>query len=140
MAQNVKFNGHTLNGTLLHQHRAPRTVQQRPLHFWGVVGAGWLMGQRKEREIVLDHLLHNNFAKYTNLAAEMAKWDTYAGESGTLVITNTDNGVTETFPDCVYQGYYNAPEPADGPLKDVAGTLDGGWFIRLFHRFVQLST
>ena len=139
MPTSVTFNGGTLPGIPEHLHRGEPHLQLREVHFWGLVGAAAILGQRKGRILTIQHVVHNQFATYAALTAELAKLYAAVGESGDLTITNTDNGYTETFRHCVYLGFTTGVDARDGPLKDVAGTLDGGWWCRVWMRWLQLT-
>lgn len=132
--------GKPLPGTVHRVTPAPPELQARILKYWGVVGSGELRGERGARPIEIHITLHNEFDSWAVLRGFLEGLDKAVGRHGTLRVIQ--ESVPRTFPHCTFLGFTPGESPEDGPLPDVAGTLEtpaGKWWITGTLRFLQLS-
>jgi hypothetical protein len=138
MATAVNFNGNNTKGVVLEGlENSPSKLQFHDRKFWGVSGVSRIYGNQAGREITVPVLIYD--ATDFDTAAKLSDYiDTTlnrdrAGTNGGLLITS--EAAHSSFPDCTFEGAMLV----DGPKKDTAGTLGGGyWAIVLMH-FTQLS-
>lgn len=140
MSERLVHAGVTLPGTTLHFD--PQEVQQQLRHvkYWGLRGVAELRGAAGGRFIFVRYVVHDEFASYNALSNTLKTWEFRASAQrhGRLLIDNDNNGVSEIFDNCTLVGFLRLTSPGNGPLYDVAGTLDGGWFQYAILRFYQL--
>lgn len=119
-------------------HGAPMfdapALQRKTVKFWGLIGEGELVGQRGGRWIDVFIWLHGNYTSAAALTRELESLDRMVGRHGDLVITGS---YSRRFRNCTFDGFTPAGERG-GPIRDVAGTLDGGWWTAGNLRWRQL--
>lgn len=131
----------TFNGAIDGTH-GPVTMEPPLLHskivkFWGVNGETELRGGRGGRILECRIWLHNGYSTYRALGRELESLDRRVGTHGTLTIRG-NGGYQRQFRNCTFLGFTPDGLPGSGPVRDVAGTLDGGWWIAGTLRWRQL--
>lgn len=114
-------------------------VAQRPefvvtrRYFWGLRGMSEIRSGTSMYSISCKLWLFDNFASALELHDEIGALYRRVLDHGTLVESKEANGtgMDQTFTECTFEGFERLPiqgrEDA-GPIEDIAGTLDGGWW------------
>jgi hypothetical protein len=149
----LKFAKHEIPGTTESIVYPSPEVPLRRVRYPDVVGEGEIAGRRGGRPIVVVHILHDSFAKPTDLQAALEDLDRQCGKHGLLqFITTVHDGdaYVETLRNCTLERYERLPLPGQQTatfLKDFAGTLykangdpDEGWFCYIALHLRQLRT
>jgi len=138
MATAITFAGVNTKGVVLEGLQIPpRTLQFHDRKFWGVTGVSRIYGQYGERHIVVPVLIYDatdfDTARKLSDYIDVTFNNTRAGTNGSLtIVSQADHS---SFSDCTFEGAMLM----EGPKKDEAGTLGGGyWAIVLLH-YTQLS-
>lgn len=138
MPNAVTFNGNITKGVALEGLQiAPRLLQFRDTKFWGTLGVSRIYGGYGQRPITVPVMIYD--ATDFNTAEKLADYidqtlnNSRVGTNGSLEIHSESDH--DPFLDCTFEGF----TLLEGPKKDDAGTLGGGYFaIGLMH-FNQLS-
>jgi hypothetical protein len=121
------FAGIEIPGIVIGFTQPPPATQLFRRHFCGIVGESELRGGIGGRTLEIPVLLAGGFDSRDAIVAFYAQ--TLNQETiqvnDTLVYSPPD-GADEVFPFSTFLGFH--PDPR-GPREDVAGTIDGGWFI-----------
>jgi hypothetical protein len=138
----LKFAGKTLKGAVLRPPVAAPEVQVWRTHFAGVLGESEIRGKSGGRMLEFQFLMFGSFTKRTDLFDYIEK-DLHGGSgllgtNGTIEYSGADDSTTYKlqWKDCTFEGFIRS----GGELPDVAGTLDGGWFVPGMLRWRHLHT
>jgi hypothetical protein len=106
--------------------------------FPGVIGVSELMGGPGARPFIFDMWIHHSFSTDDGLESYLTSMDNHVGANGALSLTLSPGGSTKTFEDVTFDGWRRLW----GPIRDVAGTVDGGWVcgVELFFAILQNSS
>jgi hypothetical protein len=138
MPNTLTIVGETVTGIIHGTLAEPPELQRREIKYWGVKGSTEIFGERGARDFEVRMTVFANYSAAT-LTAAMKTWDRMTGDHGDVVVTNNDNGWSRTFKNVTFLGFLRGTDPTDGPVPDVAGTLDGGWWITGTFKFRQIS-
>jgi hypothetical protein len=127
----IKFRGIQINGThdLILAH--PPELQVVRTYFWGLRGESEIVGGKAGRALTCYIWLHNRYANRLDIENAITTINSWVGENGVLVEEDTHNNVTLTFNEVTFEGFTREViqgRDSNGPLRDYAGTIDGGWF------------
>ncbi|MDQ3288911.1 MAG: hypothetical protein M3Q42_11775 [Pseudomonadota bacterium] len=149
----LKFASKTIPGTTETCVYGSPEFPLRRVTYWDVVGEAEIAGRRGGRALVITHLLHDGFAKPTDLQVALVDLDLLVGKHGSLLYTATvhdGDDLDENLKHVTFERYERLPLPGQEAatfLKDFAGTLtddngvaDEGWFCYLALHFRQLKT
>jgi len=128
----LKFRNLTIPGTHQTVTPAPPTLKTRNDLVWGQHGEIQVYGGQGGRPVSVTMVFHNSWTTEKKLEKALFGLLKLTGTNGTLKETGN---VTRTFADCTFDGV----EELSGPLEDIAGTIDGGWFIDIRLNFYQLK-
>ena len=107
--------------------------------FFGLPGESEIIGFRNGRNLECRHWLYGNYATPAALVADLQRMEGFVGSHGLLVMTAFDGATVEEFHNCTFLGFERELiDDVNYLLKDMAGTLDGGWFARGVLRWRQL--
>jgi len=133
----ITFAGSPIPGTHEQLLTLAPQLQAKRTKYSGVVGESEITQSRGGRDLSTHIWIHNAYSSSDALVAYLENLDGLVGTHGDLVITRTARGgVPRSFPNCTFEGFF--PDPERGALPDVAGTLDGGWWIAGTLRWHQL--
>ena len=139
----LKFKNQTIPGTHGLITEGPIELHLRRTYFYGLKGESEIVSGYGGRPLYADMWIHNSYSDFTDLNAYLATLDKKMGDHGTLETTySPSNGKEQTFEHCTFLGFERLPLPGrdqPGALEDVAGTVDGGWFINGRLHFHQLK-
>lgn len=118
----------------------PPGHQSKIVKYWGLHGERELTGGRGGRMLRCHITLHAKHLTRKALEAAVSLLNRNVGAHGTLEVRLAD-GTSDRFADCTFLGFQPDGDPSGrtGPLKDEAGTLDGGWWIQGTLHWRQLS-
>lgn len=133
----VTFGGVTFAGTHSSHSSSPASVQSRIIKLWNVPGELELLGGPGGRDVVIPIVLHDSYGAFLDLRLQMQIYEELVGTNEELQISS--GGFADVFRSSTYHGFEVIGDPRDGPLKDVAGTLDGGWWWRGTLKFRSLE-
>jgi len=136
----VQFKNLTAYGTHGPVVTEPPARQRRIVKYWGLHGEREIDGGRGGRMLRIEITVHNRYASRQSLQLALDLADRIVGHYGTLAVRLAD-GTTKQYQHCTFEGFqpHGDPRGRTGPLKDEAGTLDGGWWIQGTLHFRQLS-
>ena len=123
----IRFHNITIPGIVLNHNWERPMLLQRAVPRWGVFGLEVVTARVGSRMIDVQILLHNRFNSYQALANQLDILDRYHGAGDSNVVITTP-AMTRTFQNCIFLGAMPEQGPGNGPVQDVAGTLDGGWW------------
>lgn len=110
----------------------------RRVKFFQVKGEAEVAGFPAGRTIMVRALVFDEFDTYQKLQDFLDDLSTKTGVNDKLTETGNTPKVLDY---CTFEGWEPIPlngQEDPGPLVDIAGTLDGGWFIQILLRFRQL--
>lgn len=131
-----RFRGVTIPGTILRHGKPPYALQTYRTHFFRVNGVSEILGGRGGRPLEFPILLHNRWPSrqaletYIDNTLQLVLF----GRNGEIDYRDGDR-VVPPYKNCTFHGF---EMEGTGPLLDVAGTLDGGWFCYGRLLFFQL--
>ena len=140
VAPNYNFTG--THGQLAVVSRAELVTRRR--HYPGIDGESEIRAGINGRMWRCDYLVANNYASLNQLNIELVKLEgTLLGMHGvvTALYGQAAGGGPQdqqTLFDTTYMGFERDPNLPEARL-DVAGTIDGGWWIRGFLNFYELK-
>lgn len=102
-------------------------------HFAGVNGTSEIIAGRGSRPIVVNLWHYARYNAESDLKGGLDALANRAGTNGDLVLSGN---LAETYHDVTFDGY----ELIFGPLRDLVGHLDGGWWAEVDLYFTQLTT
>lgn len=114
----------------------PPQLITRRVHYVGLDGETEIESGVTGRRLYCTFLLHDEYRTVADLEVWLSILEhTIVGRHGTVA---TDLGETfQSFPHTTFEGFKRDPQqPA--PLKDYAGTIDGGWWIKGTLEFYQV--
>lgn len=132
----VRFGTMNIPGIVLApgpQYDEPRLLM-REAPRWGVWGLEVITSRLGAAGLTMPILLHGgNSSTHTGgwqssdeLWEMLERLRKAAGTSGD--VTYTTRAMSHRFPDCIFLGARPTGSEADGPVKDTAGALDGGFW------------
>jgi hypothetical protein len=116
---------------------SPRLLKVMDRDFWGVSGTSRIFGGYGKRTITVPVLVYD--ATLYDTAEKLADYidtelnTTHKGATGTAEVTSESDH--DAFTDCSFEG----AQLLEGPKKDFAGTLGGGYWAIVVLQFTQLS-
>lgn len=129
----LEFNGLQIPGLFGQVQIGGRLAQVQRTKFWGVNGESEIRGGWGSRPIIIQHTLYGDYQNNAQAMAFLEQLDSMTAKNGALRLSNAV--VSKTFYDCTLDGV----EKPMLPMKDVAGTLDGGYWADITLHFTQLS-
>lgn len=140
MPSAVTFNGNITKGVAIEGLNIdPRGMHVRDTKFWGINGVSRIEGGYGSRRIMVPVIIYDSANVDFDTAEKLADYidttlnTTRHGDNGTLEIHSEADH--DPFLDCSFEGF----ELREGPKKDFAGTLGGGYFAIGIMHFIQLS-
>ncbi len=134
----ITFNDNITKGIVLEGLEvSPRALQFHDRKFWGVTGVSRIYGQFGERVWLVPVLIYD--ATDFNTARKLADYidttlnNNRVGTNGALTIVSESDHAP--IADCTFEG----AAFVEGPKKDTAGTLGGGYWAIVVMRFTELS-
>lgn len=140
----LKFDGLDIPGLFGQVVFGAPEITTRPVKFFQVKGEGEVVGEVGGRWIAVRVLLYGGFTTQAKLEAKLKDLSKKVGVNGTLDAESDgegDNSLNYQLDYCTFHGWEPIPlngQEDPGPLPDIAGTLDGGWFYHILLRFRQL--
>jgi hypothetical protein len=129
----LTFDGNTIKGVALEGLAiSPRLLQFRDSKFWGVNGVNRLYGRYGQRHFVVPVLIYDESNVDFDTPEKLANYIDETLNGDLNINSESDHS---TFDDVSYEGC----ELREGPKKDTAGTLGGGYWAIVFMHFTQLS-
>jgi hypothetical protein len=133
----ITIAGETISGIWEAPRVARPRIQVTRSKFFGVLGESEIHGRGGGREIEIPIYMFDHYASAQAVMDRIAQLEAQAslGLHGTLTMSGA---VPRTYQDVTFEGFEE--DPAIGILEDVAGTLDGGWFVKGTLYFYDLRT
>jgi hypothetical protein len=117
-------------------------VSRREIKFHQIRGVAEISGAFGARSIAVRALIHDEYVTEAKLHEKMEALAELTGTNGSLrEESDIDGGPTRNLDYCTFEGWEPIPlngQEDPGPLYDIAGTLDGGWYRWVVLRFRQL--
>lgn len=113
---------------------------RRSVYHWGTKGETEIIGGTAGRTITIDIVVHDQIATSADMLSILGSLDDAIGLHDRLIDVN--GPVERRLEGCTFISYEPIPlggQTAPGMLYDVAGCLDGGWWIYLRLTFRQLT-
>lgn len=129
----LEFNGFEIPGLFGRVYIGGRAHQSQRTKFWGLDGESEISGGWGARPIVINHTFFGDYQSYNDITAALDDLDRRTGANGRLSLLNS--AMNWEFYDVTFDG----AEKLFAPMRDVAGTLDGGYWTELILYFTQLS-
>ncbi len=128
----ITFAGQSFPGIVLPYSPDPPQSKSIQRSFMGVAGESFIQSPPGGRLIAVPMWVYGGYRIIDALTLYIESLDRLIDEVGTLTITNAVGA--ETFTDCAFKGFKREASI----VKDIAGTLDGGYFTRGVYVFYQL--
>lgn len=139
----ITFNGKQIKGTHDAVAYSSPELQVSRTYFWGLQGESEITGGKSGRNMTVYMWLHDKHSSRTAIEDRVKEIMTWVGEHGVLVETDARNSMTKTYENVTFTGVEPITFPnreSVGPIKDYAGTVDGGWIQAVNLKFYQLIT
>jgi hypothetical protein len=129
----IVFEGVEIRGVVERFPVPPPELQAYRVHFSGVHGEHELRGGKGGRTLEIQIVLADQWLSKLQLVE-------FYNQTLNRDLINTNGTLTyryaeaeggenvQEFDDCTFQGFFE--DPRQGPLLDVSGTMDGGWWVR----------
>tara|TARA_R100000808_G_scaffold24931_1_gene59479 strand:- start:8699 stop:9118 length:420 start_codon:yes stop_codon:yes gene_type:complete len=118
----------------------PPELHVKRTHFPGLRGDSEIVLGTGGAQIDVPMWIYNSYTTRAKLQDFEDEMRGHVGTNATLTVTLDSE--TETYTDCTFVGFEPMPLPGQqhaSPLKDHAGTVDGGWFINGMLHFYQVT-
>lgn len=138
----LTFRGIPINGTHDSVIAQPPELHVVRTYFWGIKEESEIVGGRGGRELSCYIWLHNKYATRQKVEEAITTINSWVGMHGVLVEEDNTNNVKLTYNNVTFAGFAReamAGRDSRGPIRDFAGTVDGGWIQPGTLLFRQLS-
>lgn len=118
--------------------RGSPEFRARRVNFWKVKGVGEIVNLNGGRMLTVRCILFDEWDEVDDLLEFLGKLDDLVNHNDTLEETGN---IQQEFENVTFEGYEMLPlegQQEPGPLQDIAGTVDDGWFIQIVLHFYQL--
>ncbi len=130
----VTFNSLVIPGEVLPFQPASPMLQRFPTKYAGIKGESEIIGGTGSRMVEIPMVIFGEWESAGQLQEFLNTLTDLVGTNETVEIeSNAEQG---PYDNCTLVDW----QPVRMPLPDVAGTLDGGWFMYIMLRFIQLDT
>ncbi len=129
----ITFGSYEIPGDVLPFQPSSPELQAWRTKYAGVRGVSEIIGATGMRPIDIPIVLFGDFNSSGQLQSFLQTLDDRIGTNETVQIDS--NAGQGPYDNCTLIDY----QPIKMPLPDLAGLLDGGWFMYLLLRFVQLD-
>ncbi len=134
-----KFAGQTFAGACCAPQIMPPDIQMLRKQYWDLAGVTEIVGKKGGRAISVQILLFKQYSDASKVLAALEGYQDLQGQNAHLVFAGTTartykNSTLDKVTPIAFPG-----QEQPGPLPDVAGTLDGGWWMMAQFDFYQLQ-
>jgi hypothetical protein len=134
----IEIAGHSIKGTHGVAVAQPRELKVHTAYMWATRGTVQIIGGPASRMLIVDMWVHNKYRSEAALGSALDSFERILGAHGRLTVGGDNRQV---FHSCTFEQLEKVPfqgRQDNGPIEDLAGTVDGGWVQSVRLHFRQL--